>query len=159
MDVDEALAKLRRAIASPELKPHAKSAGRCLDFKIECSEKRFWSPHLSVQLSEADAGAEVFGRYSPRPEIWTMVMAIYFAAAFCIITAALFGYAQWSLGMRPWALVAIPIGASVIVGLHAASLIGQRLSADQMRLLRSRFDRAMELAFCDQGARDQPVSG
>jgi hypothetical protein len=58
-------------------------------------------------------------------------------------------------------VVAIPLAAALIAGLHTASLIGQRWSADQMQLLRSRFDRAMELAFGEATAapaRELPVS-
>ena len=95
--VDPALAKLRRAIESPELAGHAESAGPCLDFKIAPHERRLWSPHLSVQLSEIDAGTELYCRFSPRPEIWTGVMASYFGAVFAILVAAVYGYVQWYL--------------------------------------------------------------
>ncbi len=148
--VDPALAKLRRAIESPELAGHAESAGPCLDFKIAPHERRLWSPHLSVQLSEIDSGTELYCRFSPRPEIWTGVMASYFGAVFAILVAAVYGYVQWYLGEWPWALVAIPIAVLLIGGLHTASLVGQRWSADQMQLLRARFDRAMEIAFGEQ---------
>lgn len=145
--VDQALAKLRRAIQSPELADHAESAGPCLDFKIAPSERRLWSPHLSVQLSELGSGTELYCRFSPRPEIWTGVMAAYFGAVFAMFIAAIYGYVQWYLGTLPWALAAIPLGVMLIVGIHTASLIGQRWSIDQMQLLRSRLDRAIEIAY------------
>lgn len=145
--VEQALAKLRRAIRSSELAGHAESAGPCVDFKIAPQERRFWSPHLSVHLSEQGDGTELYCRFSPRPEIWTGVMAVYFGAVFVMFVAAVYGYVQWFLGTAPWALLAIPAAAAVIAALHMASLIGQRLSVDQMQLLRSRFDLAMSLAF------------
>ena len=148
--VDLALAKLRRAIQSPELASHAESAGPCLDFKIAPHERRLWSPHLSVQLSESSDGTELYCRFSPRPEIWTGVMVSYFGAVFVMFVAAMYGYVQWYLGEWPWALLAIPIAGLLIGALHTASLVGQRWSADQMQLLRMRFDRAMEIAFGDE---------
>jgi hypothetical protein len=144
---DQAMIKIRRAIKSPELSDHVVSAGQCVDYKIETSDRRFWSPHLSVQLYDTESGAEVFGRFSPRPEIWTMFMAFYFAAAFTIFCALIYGYVQWTLGSKPWALILVPICVLIIITLHAASLIGQGLSSDQMQLLRSRLDRTMEIAF------------
>ena len=134
---------------------HAVSAGHCLDFSIEESDRRFWSPHLSVQVSESESGSEVFGRFSPRPEIWTMFMAVYFVTATIVFGAAIYGYVQWTLGTSPWALVIVPIGVVTILVLHLASLIGQGLSVDQMGLLRSRLDRAMEIAFQDRAAGDR----
>lgn len=151
---DKILEQLRRAIRSPELSGLAESAGPCLDFKIERADRRFWSPHLSVQLSEmtvedGETATEIFGRFSPRPEIWTGVMLTYLSALCLMLFAAVFGYAQWALGSRPWVLVAVPVGFILIGAIHAASLIGQSLSADQMHLLRARFDRAIEIGLCD----------
>ena len=85
----EATARLRQAIRSPELAGLVESAAQCFDFKIEAPQRRVWSPHLSVQLSDladdapgAAPRTELFGRFSPRPEVWTLVMFCYFAAAF-----------------------------------------------------------------------------
>jgi len=149
VDKDTAIKRLRTAIASDELRGLAESAGTVFDFKIEPTSRRFWSPHLSAQFSETDGGSQLFARFSPRPEIWTMFIAFYFVVAILLSLAAIVGYVQWSLGYPPSALLMIPIGIVAIVGLHLGSLVGQSLSADQMELLRSRFDRAVELAFGD----------
>lgn len=147
-EIEEAKARLRRAIASEELSKHADSAGWVIDYQIDSAEKRFWSPHLSVQLNRLDQpqSSEAFCRFSPRPEIWTMVMAIYLVAACCLFAALIFGFVQWMMGNAPWALAVVPFSIFVIVGLHIASLIGQGWSHDQMDLLRSRWDRTLELA-------------
>ena len=144
---DEALQRLRTAIQSPELAGRAESAGACLDFKVPRDERRLWSPHLSVQLYEAEPGTELFCRFSPRPEIWTGVMMTYFGAVFVMFVAAIYGYVQWFLGESPWALLAIPAMVVVVLGLHVASIVGQQLSSDQMEVLRARLDRTVELAF------------
>ncbi len=146
---DEAIGEIRRAIRSPELQGHAVSAGHCVEFMIEKDDQRFWSPHLSVQVYEVESGpgAQLFGRFAPRPEIWTMFMFVYFLAAFGMCAAGVYGYVQWILGASPWAFVLIPVGLVTIVLLHVASMVGQGLSSDQMTLLRQRFDRAVEIAF------------
>lgn len=146
---DQAMIRIRKAIKTPELSEYVVSAGQCIDYKIEEADRRFWSPHLSVQLNDTDDGAEVFGRFSPRPEIWTMFMAFYFVAAITIFGALIYAYVQWTLGSYPWALVAVPISLAIIITLHVASLIGQGLSSDQMQLLRLRLDRTMEIAFAE----------
>lgn len=147
-DMDEAKHRIRHAIRSEELVKHAESAGPVIDFKIEAAEQRFWSPHLSVQLNRSDESdsTEAFCRFSPRPEIWTMVMAIYLVAACCLFGAMIYGFVQWMMGQSPWSLIVIPIAVLVIVGLHVASLIGQGWSRDQMQVLKSRWERALEIA-------------
>lgn len=146
-DSQQTIAALRTAIADPELRDHAITAGTCIEFSIAPAQRRFWSPHLSIQISPLAAGSQLYGRFSPRPEIWTMFMAIYGVVLILMFAAAIYGYVQWMLGSAPWAFILLPAGAALIGGLHAASLIGQNLSADQMQLLRSRLDRAIELAF------------
>lgn len=146
-DVDMALAKLREAIGTSEFAGRIESAGACLDLKVPRAERRFWSPHLSVQLSAHSRGTELYCRFSPRPEIWTGVMAAYYAAVFAMFIAGIYGYVQWMLGIAPWALLVIPIAGLLIASLHMASLIGQELSSDQMEDLEARLDRLMELAF------------
>ena len=136
------------AIESDELSDCADSAGRVIDYKIEATEQRFWSPHLSVQLYGTDEpqSTEAFCRFSPRPEIWTMVMAIYMVATCCLCGSLIFGFVQWTMGNQPWSLIIAPLSILVIVGLHLASLVGQGWSHDQMQLLRSRWDRTLEIA-------------
>jgi uncharacterized integral membrane protein len=145
---DIATAKLRDAITSEELRDHAQSAGSCLDFLVEPEQQRFWSPHLSVQVSEtSDEHSELYCRFSPRPEIWTMFMAIYAVIIALIFISTIYAYVQWFMGDRPWSLAMVPLGIIIIAGLHSASLIGQRLSSDQMQMLRDRLAKAIELAF------------
>lgn len=133
-------------MADSDLAADSDSAGTCLDFRVPAANRRLWSPHLSVQLSPIDEEVEIFGRYSPRPEVWTFVMLLYFAATFVAIGGAIYGCVQIMLNAVPWAMVAMPLGAAVIFGLHVASVAGQRLSADQMESLRDRFDLALKRA-------------
>lgn len=150
-EFDDAKDRLRRAIGSDELSDHASAAGSVIDFQIASSDKRIWSPHLSVQLNRTDGtqATEAFCRFSPRPEIWTMVMAVYMMSSCCFFGALIFGFVQYSMGKSPWALVIVPISIALIAGLHLASLVGQGWSRDQMHLLRSRWDRTLEIAKSD----------
>ena len=123
----------------------------CIDFKIEKADQRFWSPHLSVQVSDVDEanpsiGSRLHCRYSPRPEIWTMFIAFYFVVLIVMFASLILAYVQWWMGGRVWALLMIPLGVVMIGGMHAGSQIGQSLSNDQMELLKSRFDQTLIIA-------------
>ena len=150
LNADDLMPRIRKAVQTPEIQPNTASAGACIDFKVAPDERRFWSPHLNVQVGDIDgdepSGSELHCRYSPRPEVWTMFMAIYLVASCLIFAAAIFGYVQWILGESPWALFLIPLLALIILGLHFASLIGQSWSSDQMDELRSRLDQTLALA-------------
>lgn len=146
---DHAMQAIRAALKTLALQGTAQSAGRCVDYRIAASDRRFWSPHLSVQVSDRDGHSELLGRYSPRPEIWTMFMGIYCIAIVVAFAAVIYGYVQWMMGHSPWAILAAPVGMAVIASLHVASVIGQNLSADQMALLRSQLDQTLAVAFSE----------
>ena len=143
MDSKQAMRGIRQEITSDEHPWNAISAGNCVEFRVDPMEQRFWSPNLSVQLNDTEAGSKLYGRFSPRPEIWTMFMAIYGVVACGVFAASIYGYVQWFLGTPPWALAIIPFGVVLIVGLHIASLIGQGLSSDQMDALRAQLDETL----------------
>ncbi len=147
LTADELISAMRAAINTPELRGHAVSAGQCVEFMVDEQERRFWSPHLSVQVYESESGqeSELYCRFAPRPEVWTMFMFFYFLAAFAMCAAGIYGYVQRMLEQSPWAWGLIPVGLVTIAVLHIASLVGQGLSSDQMMVLRQRFDRALEI--------------
>lgn len=143
---DELMLRIRKCVKEMGLKELVGSAGACVDLKVGADQRRFWSPHLSVQASQVDDGSQLFCRFSPRPEVWTMFMAIYLMTACLLFAASIWGYVQWLLGGTPWALLFIPFGILGILVLHIASLIGQSLSSDQMEQLRSRLDEVIAQA-------------
>jgi hypothetical protein len=127
----------------PSFRDIAKTAAMCIDYTVEIADRRFWSPHLSIHVSPTETGSQLHCRFSPRPEIWTMFMAIYFVVLILTSAAAIYAYVQWWMGDPPWALLAFPIGVSLIVSLHVGSQIGQSLSNDQMELLQNRLDQTL----------------
>jgi len=138
LTADEAIDRIRTEIEASNL--NTMSAGRCAEFRVPESERRFWSPYLSVQLQDTVDGSVLRGRFSPRPEIWTMFIFVYFLMTFAIFFGAAFGYVQLTLDYSPWGFLAVPIGILVIVLLHVASLVGQQLSSDQTVQLREQLD-------------------
>jgi hypothetical protein len=104
-----------------------------------------------------DVGCQLFGRFSPRPEIWTFCMFLYFAMALVLSGGLLVAYVQWSLGASMTALWSVPISLLVIAGLHTASLIGQGLSRHQMIELRQQLDQILALAVSENPAAERPA--
>lgn len=150
---DEAMQRIRRGLCDPPLAGRVASLGRVAEFRIPGEQQRLWSPHLSIQIEDADQGGLLHGRFSPRPEIWTGIMLVYVSVVFLIVCGLAYAYAQWVMERPLWALTSLPIGVGVIVAIHTASLIGQRLSADQIRELMSLLEIALERA---QQAADPP---
>ncbi|MDM4017333.1 hypothetical protein [Roseiconus lacunae] len=146
--MDETKRRIRAAVRSQEMAPFAETAGTVVDFKVDPSERRFWSPHLSIQLNPSDSqkSTEAFCRFSPRPEIWTMVMAVYLMAACTMFGALIYGLVQWMMKDPPWAIAVVPVSLGVITGLHLVSVVGQNWSRDQMVVLKHRWERTLELA-------------
>lgn len=144
---DDAVRRLGAAASRGGLGAHTDAAGSCLDLRVDPAERRAWSPHLGAQLTPVDDGVVLFARFSPRPEIWTFVMMLYFAAACLACAGGVWGWVQYTLGETPWALIAVPVGLTAIVILHIIGVVGQRLSADQMHDLRDRLDRVVAEVF------------
>ena len=138
LSADEAIDRIRTEVDVSNF--NTMSAGRSAEFRVPESERRFWSPYLSIQVQDTADGCVLRGRFSPRPEIWTMFIFVYFVMTFAIFFGAAFGYVQWTLDYSAWGFLAVPIGILVIALLHVASLVGQRLSSDQTVQLRDQLD-------------------
>ena len=146
VQTDALMPRIRQVIHSSDLGGRVASAGQCVDLDVDADEQRFWSPHLNVHVNDVESGSELYCRFSPRPEVWTLFIFLYFLATFLICGAAIYGYVQWLMGGTPWSLVIIPVAVIIIVLLHVASLVGQSLSSDQMEGLRQRLEATMERA-------------
>ena len=110
-------------------------AGNHLHLNICRQEQRIWSPHLNLEIVDNEGGATIHGHFGPRPDIWTLAMALYAICGFLALMGLMFAFSQWSLGMATWSLWVV--GGSVSLGLlvYGLALVGQVLSQDQMDTL------------------------
>lgn len=113
------------------------SAGDHAELYVPVDERRLWSPWLSVTVEAGSGGSLVRGRFSPQPGVWTLYMFLAFALGFALLVGGSWGYAQWVMEQRPWALLSLPACLALGAGLYSVSLLGQRLSHDQMDHLHS----------------------
>lgn len=136
--------------------------GRWAEIHVPGDERRIWSPYLSLRLDELDAHhratgqpegtrSVLFARFAPRAEVWTGFVFLYSVIAFLALLGGIFGYVQWASKESPWGLWALAIGVPILIGLHIASGVGQRLSHDQMVELKSILDPVVEPLRADRG--------
>lgn len=143
--------EVMRRIAT-ELKRPGRAC-KCLLFSqyaelhIPESQVRYWSPHLSLSFEPSGAATRVHGRFAPRNEVWTFVWICYLLLAFSGFFAAVFEFANRALGQSTWFGVGAFGAMMGICAIYMTSQIGQRLSADQMQMLKSDWQQAIEHAF------------
>ena len=106
--------------------------------------ERIWMPRLSVYAEDTAGGAHLMCRLGPKPDLWTLYVAI--AAALCIL-ALVFGglaFSQWSLGQPwRWSGLAVALAIFALAGLYTSVFVGQRLGAEDMRALHAELMRAL----------------
>ncbi len=144
---DEAIVRLREGLAVPDVGGLSMAAGRHVELLVDRAERKIWSPRLAVRVEEAPPGSVARARFSPRPDIWTGFMFIYFVMVFAVVFGATLGYVQQVSNEPAWGYWLVPGGLIVIAGIHLAGYIGQRLAADQMRALRGRLHGIVERQF------------
>ncbi|MEM7135207.1 MAG: hypothetical protein AAF500_01440 [Myxococcota bacterium] len=110
--------------------------------EIHESSRSFWSPVLSVDVSDQPSGTRLSGRFSPHPHVWTLFMAIYMLLGIGALAGIVYAFVQYTLGEPPWGVAAVPLALAVFAFVYGAAFIGQGLSADEMYAMRSVVDRA-----------------
>lgn len=112
------------------------SKGNHAELFVPQSERRIYSPWLSVTAEAEHDQTVLRGRFAPHPSVWTWYLFCSFGLAFCLLVGLSLAYAQWATETTPWGLVSLPI-CLVLAGLLVlASQIGQRMGADQMHHLK-----------------------
>lgn len=137
-----AVERIRAALAAEEeLEGRWRSRGRWVELYLPETERRLWSPYLSLRMDEDGEACRIFGRFAPHPEVWTFFMFLYFLVAFLVLFGAVLGYVQWASDEPAWGLWAVWIGVPVLLLIHLASFLGSRLAQPQMRELKKIFRR------------------
>ncbi len=154
LPADEAILRIRQGIDHQEMRESTMAAGRFAEFLVDEVERRVWSPRLTVRIEEAPRGSTLRGRFSPRPDVWTGFMFLYFLVVFGICFGATLGYVQQVSDETPWGYWVVPVGLLTIAGIHLAGYVGQRLGSDQMRELRGRLDAVLSRQFENVDATD-----
>jgi hypothetical protein len=139
------IASLRRQLAAG----HARVDGAVLTTQAELTthpaDAHFWSPYLSVEVTRDDDGPwRLRGRFAPEPNVWILFMGIYGILGMGGVAGLMYGLSQWILGEPPWALAGLALSLALIAFTYGAAFIGQGLGAEEMYVLRSFVDDAVE---------------
>jgi len=141
---NEAMSILRERLQGTDYQECTRSKGRCAYFFVDEDERKFWSPHLSVQVEPDGEGSLLRGQFGPHPELWTLYMFLYTGVGFLATIGLMLGFFQLQSGMTPWGFWGLAIGVPGIIILYAISATGQKLSAHQMEELKDRIDGLVE---------------
>ena len=107
-------------------------------------DKHLWSPRLAIYVEDTPGGAHLHCRLQPAPEVWTFFLALYAVSGIAFMSAAFYGYSQWTIDKTPWAALGMPIAALMALGLYLGALAGQRMGHDQMDILRAQLERSLD---------------
>ena len=125
-----------------------KVIGRHIILTVRAQDRHFWSPWLEIEVTGAigndgnlgAAAAELRGRFTPHPSIWTGFAFSYLALIVLALFAGVWGLSQWLIDQRPTALWAA-LGCCVAMALlWWSAQVGQRLARGQMEMLREAVD-------------------
>ena len=138
------LAEMRAQLQLEGCPVEGMGAGRHMELFVHPDQRHFWSPWLSLDVDPGGAETAVISaRFGPHPSVWTGFMSAYALVGFIVLGGLVFGGTQALVRQSPWGLWAAPVGLALGLGLYGASLVGQRLGADQMGLLRGFLDRCV----------------
>lgn len=127
--------------------PGARSERSCGDafvlVTVPEEQQRFFSPWLQVSIHPRGSGTHLFGRFGPRPALWSAFLLSYLFCGCVGFFSLMWALSQLMLGGVPWAGW-ITLGAVIAAGLlWWASQVGKRLAEEQMAALRRAFEEAV----------------
>ncbi|MEM6273920.1 MAG: hypothetical protein AAF735_01660 [Myxococcota bacterium] len=103
-----------------------------------------WSPWLTAEVSDAEHGARISGRFSSNPTFFTMYLASVAAVGISTVGLAIFGVAQWSLGVYAWGLWSLPVGGALGLVLLGIPFLGQSLARQQLADMHHRVETLLQ---------------
>lgn len=119
-------------------------ARKHVDLAVAATNRRIYSPVLSLEIDPDGTGTRLHGSFAPAPALWTFFLFLYAFLAFVAVLALVGGGAQWMLQRAPWALWGLPGCGALAGGVYLASQVGQSFGSRQMHCLSDFVDRALQ---------------
>jgi hypothetical protein len=136
-DPNDVLQQLEAVLAAADAPVEGAVFTSSVVMKIPAEDVHFWSPQLQLSVEpNVEGGSILHGQFGPRPAVWTMFVALYFAIAFLTAMGGIFGYSQLTLGGSGSALWSIPIGIVLAAVVYAIARFGRFLGTAQMHYLK-----------------------
>ncbi len=144
LTIEEILARLKDHLNTPGAFCGGAILNDYVILHIPEDQEHFWSPRLTISLKPAGEHTRIRGLFGPRPTVWTLFATFYLFAVFLGFVGLMWGGAQWSLGMEPQALWLVGASGVALTSAYGIALIGQKLSEEQMHVLRDFLYQAIE---------------
>ncbi len=141
----EAAGQLRAWLAAPHCPAKGTVVGDHFNITVPDRQRRFWSPHLTVQLTAEDGATVLHARFNPHPSIWTAVMFAYLALGTIAVSAAVWGGVELLLDRTPIAFLIVPACFLLVGAVFWITYLGQVVADDQMTQLREDLERALDI--------------
>ncbi|MFZ1704059.1 MAG: hypothetical protein WAT79_06910 [Saprospiraceae bacterium] len=111
-----------------------------ITLSVKPKYRHFWSPQLSLVLTQEEEKTKITGLYGPMPNVWMIFAYAYLALSTLIIFISIIGFSQYSLGIESNILWFLPFLLGFILFLYMLSQFGQKLGAEQMFTLHHSFE-------------------
>lgn len=131
------LERIQERLEAPDSKLYGNVRRNFAFVRFPEERRSLLSPHLELELSQRDSGTVLIGRFSPRPNVWTGFMALFFFLGMMGLSGLIYGLAQMTLGGPIWTMWAAPGSVALIAFIYGAAFIGQGLSSEEMFELRA----------------------
>ena len=136
-DGQAVLERLREQLEAPDAAFYGQVRGSFAFVRMPDKRRSLLSPHLDLELHDSPTGMTLHGRFSPRPNVWTGFMALFFFLAMLGLSGLIYGLAQIPLGGPTWTIWSGPASLALIGFIYGAAFIGQGLSNAEMFELRA----------------------
>ena len=133
--MEQIVTLLEAAVDAPQSRFVSRLVGHHYDVTIARAERCYWSPCVQLELIQEGEEVDVQGLIGPHPNVWTLFAFLYITVATATGFGFVFGLVQLSLELPAWGLWTLPAGAVLCGLMYAMSQVGQRLAADQTRML------------------------
>ncbi len=129
--------RLREQLDTPDAELYGQVRRNFAFVRFPEERRSLLSPHLELELRESEAGTVLHGRFSPRPNVWTGFMSLFFLLGMLGLCGLIYGLAQLMLEGPIWMMWSAPVSVALIAFIYGAAFIGQGLTNDEMFELRA----------------------
>lgn len=105
--------------------------------------RRLWSPFLQLGVTGQEGGSLVHGTMGPQPNLWTAFVFVYASLLVVFTAGTMYGFVQSTLDQSPTGLAAAALGLVGLAGSCGLDLLGRKLGAGQMGILRGAVQRTL----------------
>jgi hypothetical protein len=136
---------IKNALNTPGAKCIGSASDRFISLQIPQDSQHYWSPQLSITMSNEDGATIIRGVYGPRPAVWTMFIFFYTVIGLALLVVTVIGLSTMSLDKGTAIFWWIPALLLVFLTLYLVAYFGQKMGHDQMVELQAFFEENTRL--------------